>query len=76
MRVYLTMPVTGSFICQHDTPGQREPKLRNYLHGTGLWSHLWGIYLITNCYRRASLWWIVPSLGKCAWAVEERCKRD
>lgn len=47
----LTRPkfdVLGNFSCQPDTPGEREPQSWNFLHWTGFWLCLWGIFLVVD----------------------------
>jgi hypothetical protein len=39
--------------CQLDIPGKRKPKLKNPLHQLGLQGCLWGVFLITERYKRA-----------------------
>lgn len=40
---YLWQPI---LVCQLDVPGKRKSQLRNYLHQTGPWACLCGIFLI------------------------------
>lgn len=45
----------ASLGCHLDTPGQREPQLKNCIHHLGLWVCLWGVFLFANWQRRAQL---------------------
>lgn len=41
-------PVMASLACQFDTPGRKEPQLKNCFHQTCLWTCLWSIFLISH----------------------------
>lgn len=38
--------------CQFDTPGKKEPQLRNCFHQIGSRAHLWCVFLVANWCRR------------------------
>lgn len=49
---------------QLDTPGERDPKLKNHLYQMWLCAYLWDIFLTIIDVQSPSPPWAVPSLGR------------